>query len=88
MADKSFLFTVVDNFNANATISTDRPKIFKHSPEELAEQFLSQPTKFVSFLFANYPGYFTADEHCAAASDTLSVVDMMLADYRVRKTIV
>jgi hypothetical protein len=81
---KLFLFmTVVDNFNANATINDARPKIFKHSPEEIAEQFMSQPSKFVAFLFANYPGYFTASEHCAMAADTLSAVDMLLTDYRV-----
>jgi hypothetical protein len=74
---------VVDNFDSNATINAERPKVFLHPPEEIAEQFLSQPSNFVSFIFTNYPGYFTAIEHCQLAADTLSCVELFLADYRV-----
>lgn len=54
-----------------------------HSPEEIIEQFLSQPNSFVNFLEENYLAHFSCADHADKAASALSEADFMLAEWRV-----
>lgn len=54
-----------------------------HSPEEIIEQFLSQPNSFVNFLEENYLPHFSCADHADKAASALSDADFMLAEWRV-----
>ncbi|XP_075977968.1 rad17 checkpoint clamp loader component isoform X1 [Anticarsia gemmatalis] len=53
-----------------------------HSPEDIIEQFISQPTSFVNFLEENYLPHFSCIDHVDKATSALSDADFMLAEWR------
>ncbi|XP_026734960.1 cell cycle checkpoint protein RAD17 isoform X2 [Trichoplusia ni] len=53
-----------------------------HSPEEIIEQFISQPVSFVNFLEENYLPHFSCIDHVDKAASALSDADFMLAEWR------
>uniref|UniRef100_A0A8W7Q053 Uncharacterized protein n=1 Tax=Anopheles coluzzii TaxID=1518534 RepID=A0A8W7Q053_ANOCL len=55
---------------------------FVHSPESITECFLTQPTSIVSLLHSNYVTRCTDIQNVAAASDTLTVVDGIMNEFR------
>lgn len=56
---------------------TDR---LQHSPEQLADDFTSQPTNFVNLLFANYACHFRNIDDTLDAVDALSATDVLLSE--------
>ncbi|CAH0585773.1 unnamed protein product [Chrysodeixis includens] len=65
---------VVENENGNKKLS--------HFPEEIIEQFISQPVSFVNFLQENYLPHFSCIDHVDKAASALSDADFMLAEWR------
>ncbi|KAJ8731394.1 hypothetical protein PYW07_004558 [Mythimna separata] len=57
-------------------------KKFTHSPEEIIEQFISQPISFVNFLEENYLPHFSNIDHVDKAASAISDADFMLAEWR------
>lgn len=57
-------------------------KKFTHRPEEIIEQFISQPSSFVNFLEENYLSRFSCISHVDEAASALSDADFMLAEWR------
>lgn len=57
-------------------------KHFVHSPEELAENFTTEPKKFIDLVQANYMGHFRDIEYVLEAANGLSLCDVMLNEYR------
>lgn len=57
-------------------------KQFVHSPEELAENFTTEPKKFIDLIQANYMGHFRDIEYVLEAANGLSLCDVMLNEYR------
>ncbi|GBP39295.1 Cell cycle checkpoint protein RAD17 [Eumeta japonica] len=56
-----------------------------HQPEEVVEQFLSQPKSFINFLAENYLPHFATIEQVEHATAALSDADCLLAEWRVTK---
>ncbi|PZC79496.1 hypothetical protein B5X24_HaOG216276 [Helicoverpa armigera] len=63
-------------------IESDGCKKFSHSPEEIIEQFISQPISFVNFLEENYLPHFSNIDHVDKAASAISDADFMLAEWR------
>ncbi|XP_022814003.1 cell cycle checkpoint protein RAD17 isoform X4 [Spodoptera litura] len=64
-------------------IETDNgSKKFTHTPEDIVEQFISQPVSFVNFLEENYLPHFSNIDHVDKAASALSDSDLMLAEWR------
>ncbi|KAH9644821.1 hypothetical protein HF086_007909 [Spodoptera exigua] len=57
-------------------------KKFTHTPEDIVEQFISQPVSFVNFLEENYLPHFSNIDHVDKAASALSDSDLMLAEWR------
>uniref|UniRef100_A0A1Y9IVK9 AAA+ ATPase domain-containing protein n=1 Tax=Anopheles minimus TaxID=112268 RepID=A0A1Y9IVK9_9DIPT len=55
---------------------------FIHSPESIAECFLTQPSNIVSLLHSNYVTRCTDIQNVCKASDMLTVVDAIMNEYR------
>ncbi|XP_055538863.1 cell cycle checkpoint protein RAD17 isoform X2 [Wyeomyia smithii] len=55
---------------------------FHHSPEDLAECFISQPGSMISLLHSNYVVRFTDIENITGAADALSLADKIMSEYR------
>uniref|UniRef100_A0A182KAT6 AAA+ ATPase domain-containing protein n=1 Tax=Anopheles christyi TaxID=43041 RepID=A0A182KAT6_9DIPT len=55
---------------------------FVHSPESITECFLTQPASIVSLLHSNYVTRCTNIQNVAAASDTLTIVDGIMNEFR------
>uniref|UniRef100_A0A182PJG1 AAA+ ATPase domain-containing protein n=1 Tax=Anopheles epiroticus TaxID=199890 RepID=A0A182PJG1_9DIPT len=55
---------------------------FVHSPESIAECFLTQPSSLISLLHSNYVTRFTDILNVASAADSLTVVDGIMNEYR------
>lgn len=58
-------------------------KTLQHSPEQLAADFLSQPSKFLSLLHTNYACHFQDIDNVLLASDLLSRSDIYMNEWRV-----
>lgn len=56
---------------------------FTHSPDDIIEQFISQPISFVNFLEENYLPHFSNIDHVDKAASAISDADFMLAEWRV-----
>uniref|UniRef100_A0A182X4X1 AAA+ ATPase domain-containing protein n=1 Tax=Anopheles quadriannulatus TaxID=34691 RepID=A0A182X4X1_ANOQN len=63
-------------------VKQDGETRFVHSPESITECFLTQPTSIVSLLHSNYVTRCTGIQNVAAASDTLTVVDGIMNEFR------
>lgn len=57
---------------------------FTHSPKDIIEQFVSQPSSFVNFLEENYLAHFACAEHASKAASALSDADLMLTEWKVK----
>lgn len=55
---------------------------FYHSPEDLAESYISQPGTMISLLHSNYVVRFTDVEDITVAADALSLADVIMTEYR------
>ncbi|XP_028043068.1 cell cycle checkpoint protein RAD17 isoform X2 [Bombyx mandarina] len=55
---------------------------FTHSPREIVEQFISQPSSFVNFIEENYMPHFSNSAQIDRAASTLSDAVFMLAEWR------
>lgn len=62
--------------------SDDRPDRLLHSPEQLADDFTSQPSNLLNLLYANYACHFRQIEDVMRAADTLSSADVLLSEWR------
>ncbi|CAD7091122.1 unnamed protein product [Hermetia illucens] len=59
-----------------------KPRKFLHIPEDLTDAFSSEPKMFVDFLHSNYLAHFSSIENALSAADSLSLGDILLAEYR------
>lgn len=76
------------NYTLFSSIDLDPPpsnglRILQHSPEQLATDFLSQPSKFVSLLHTNYMCHFQDIENVLIAADLMSRSDIYMNEWRV-----
>lgn len=58
-------------------------KTLLHSPEQLATDFMSQPSKFLSLLHTNYVCHFQDIEDVLRAADMMSRSDIYMNEWRV-----
>uniref|UniRef100_A0A182QA32 SMC hinge domain-containing protein n=1 Tax=Anopheles farauti TaxID=69004 RepID=A0A182QA32_9DIPT len=63
-------------------ISQDADMRFVHSPESIAESFLSQPSSFISLLHSNYVTRCADIQNVSKASDILTTVDAIMNEFR------
>ncbi|KAM3965327.1 rad17 checkpoint clamp loader component [Aphomia sociella] len=63
-------------------VPTENGNELTHSPKDVIEQFLSQPSSFVNFLEENYIPHFSCSAHTDKAASALSDADYMLAEWR------
>lgn len=68
------------------TPSENGLKILQHSPEQLAADFLSQPSKFLSLLHTNYICHFRDIDNVLLAADMMSRSDIYMNEWRVSLT--
>lgn len=54
-----------------------------HSPEQLADDFMSQPAVFMNLLHANYLCHFKDIDDIVQSTDMLSIADVVLNEWRV-----
>lgn len=53
-----------------------------HQPEDITENFSSEPKNFVDFLYANYLPHFSSIENVLQAVECLGSSDFMMTEYR------
>lgn len=53
---------------------------FHHSPEDLTDAFVSQPSSMISLIHSNYVVRFTDIDDIAGAADALSLSDVIMSD--------
>ncbi|XP_052897170.1 cell cycle checkpoint protein RAD17 [Anopheles moucheti] len=63
-------------------VKQDESVRFLHSPESIADCFLTQPSSIVSLLHANYVTRCADIQNVCQASDTLTVVDAIMNEFR------
>lgn len=61
-------------------------RTLQHSPEQLATDFLSQPSKFLSLLHTNYACHFQDIDNVLLAADLMSRSDIYTNEWRVSIT--
>ncbi|XP_052864419.1 cell cycle checkpoint protein RAD17 [Anopheles cruzii] len=63
-------------------VKNDATSRFLHAPEDIGDCFVTQPTAIISLLHSNYVTR-CSDVHClAAASDALTMADVIMNEYR------
>lgn len=67
-------------------LETNTAKLL-HSPEQLADDFMSQPAIFMNLLHANYMCHFKDIDDIVQSTDMLSSTDVVLNEWRVTYTI-
>lgn len=67
----------------NQTTDAEELKTFVHSPELIASQFSTQPMNMLTLIHTNYLCHFHDIEDIVRASDSLSLSDDVLNEWRV-----
>lgn len=71
----TYFFPVVPSEEGNGNLT--------HSPKDVIEQFISNPSSFLAFLEENYLSHFSCTNDVDKAASALSDGDFMLAEWRV-----
>ncbi|KXJ69627.1 hypothetical protein RP20_CCG026106 [Aedes albopictus] len=58
----------------------EKSKKFHHSPEDLTDAFVSQPSAMISLIHSNYVTRFTDIDDIVGAADVLSLADVIMSD--------
>lgn len=74
-------------YHLNFTVITDNngQKVLSHSPKDIIEQFLTNPSTFVNFLEENYLSHFSSINDVENAAASLSMADCVMAKWGVRR---
>lgn len=59
------------------------PTRLLHSPEQLSDDFLSQPHSFIGLLHTNYPGHYQDIDDVVSVSEIFSGADVLMNEWRV-----
>ncbi|KAG6443710.1 hypothetical protein O3G_MSEX003015 [Manduca sexta] len=78
----SILHGVGRVLNPKMVLDDNGKSKLSHSPEEIIEQFVSQPNSFVNFIQENYLPHFACPYQTERAASILSDADFMLAEWR------